>query len=96
MAKTRSLAQSRGGKVGKNPKDRILADLPPILLVHSRDVAVLIAETINHVRAGVMDTKVANCVGILSNCLLKALEQSDIEERLTSVEKIVLERRTMT
>jgi len=56
-------------------------------------VAVFLAETIHQVRKGRVSPKIANTVGYLTGLLMKALETSDIEERLARVEK-ALEART--
>ncbi len=53
------------------------------------DVKGLLSETIHQVRTGVIDPKVANCVGYLSGILLKAIEVGDIEERLAAMEAVV-------
>jgi len=53
------------------------------------DVKGLLSETIHQVRTGVIDPKVANCVGYLSGILLKAIEVGDIEERLGAIEAVV-------
>ncbi len=53
------------------------------------DVKGLLSDTIHQVRTGVIDPKVANCVGYLSGILLKAIEVGDIEERLSAMEAVV-------
>lgn len=80
--------------MGKLPKDRTTALVEPITVSNPSDVTNLLTETINNVRAGLIDVKLANCVGYLSNFLLKSLELSSLENRLESIERIVLERRT--
>ena len=54
------------------------------------DVVVLLADTIDHVRVGNMDPKVANSVGYLGGIILKALETEALEERLAAIEAAVL------
>ncbi len=84
----RALAISKGGKSPKknyNP-------LPPVELSDNKSVANLLAQTINEVRAGEIDLRVANCIGYLSGHLIKALEISDIEKRVEEIEKIIQER----
>ncbi|MBI3909717.1 MAG: hypothetical protein HY320_02145 [Armatimonadetes bacterium] len=51
-----------------------------------------LGETINQVRRGDLDPKVATTVGHLSGILLKALEVGGIEERLAALEATVRER----
>ena len=49
----------------------------------------LLSVTINQVRRGKLDPKVANAVGYLSGIILKAKEQSEIEVRIKQIEEIV-------
>jgi hypothetical protein len=49
----------------------------------------LLGETINQVRRGGIDLRVANCVGYLSGILLAALEKGQMEERLAALEAII-------
>jgi hypothetical protein len=50
----------------------------------------LLADTINKVRSGKMDTKTANCIGYLSGHMVKIFEISNIERRLDKLEEMVL------
>lgn len=84
--KNRALAQRKGGLVGKDPRDRIGTVLLPITINNAKDVVSLLSETLNLVRLGTLDIKVANCLGNLSNYLLNALDQSDLELRLNEIE----------
>ena len=59
----------------------------PIKNVH--DVAGLLADTINDLRSGTIDSRLANTVGFLAAGMLKALQQGDIEGRLRAVEAVV-------
>jgi len=49
----------------------------------------LLAETINQVRRGEIDPKVANAVGFLSALLLKAIGATETESRLAAMEAAV-------
>ncbi|HUU11390.1 MAG TPA: hypothetical protein VM431_12765 [Phycisphaerae bacterium] len=53
------------------------------------DVIALLGLTINQVRRGELDPKVANAVGYLAATLLRALEQGDIEKRLAELETLM-------
>jgi hypothetical protein len=53
------------------------------------DVTTLLAETINRVRGGRVDPRVANTVGYLAMALLKALQQGAIESRLQALEAVL-------
>jgi len=50
------------------------------------DVKNLLAETMADIRAGRMDPKLGTTLGYLGTSLLKAIETSDIEERLEKLE----------
>jgi len=60
-----------------------VADAP---LESVANVSKLLAETINEVRRGQLAPRVANTIGYLSGILLKSLEQSCIEQRLSRLE----------
>ena len=66
--------------------------IPPIPLGGSSDVVNLLADTINKVRAGEMDLRVANCIGYLSGHLVKAFEIAEIERRIEVIERVVLKK----
>lgn len=83
-------AQSNGGK-GNSIK--VFEPLEPIKIQKPGDVVLLLEDTINRIRAGEMDLKVANCLGYLSGHLTKALEIAEIEKRIEVVERVVLNRK---
>jgi hypothetical protein len=87
----RKAAQSRGGKANaitiQNP-------LPPVSIQGVQDVVKLLESTINDVRAGQLDVKIGNCIGVLSGQLIKALEMANIATRLEVVERAIFEKRT--
>lgn len=87
----RALAVRKGGQAIK----KIKINLAPVEFSGGvTDIVNLLAETINAVREGKMNTRKANTIGYLANFLLKALESGDLEERLEKIERVVLERRT--
>lgn len=53
------------------------------------DIVSLLADTIDEVKAGKIDPRVANAVGYLSGVMLKALEFDAFEERLAALEEAV-------
>jgi len=84
-------AQSNGGKI----KALILKEpLPELALTEPADAVLLIADTISGVRAGTLDIRTANCLGFLSDKLLKAFEVSKINDRVEIIERVILERKT--
>lgn len=66
--------------------------LPPVDLNNPRDVANLLAKAINETRSGLLQLKIANSIGYLSGHLIKALEVADLEERLSKLEKSILQQ----
>lgn len=87
----RKEAQARGGKVKAM---RVLNPLPPVIITEVQDVVKLLESTINDVRAGKLDVKIGNCIGMLSGQLLKALEMTNISQRVEIIERAILEKRT--
>lgn len=65
-------------------------DTPSVTLASVSDVVTLLAETINHVRRGALDVRVANCVGYLAGHVLTALEKGELEQRMTELERRLL------
>ena len=87
MAGEREAARQAGGRVGKT---RVLPpETSAVPLSSMADVIALLGLTINEVRRGELDPKVANAVGYLAATLLRALEQGDIEKRLAELETLV-------
>lgn len=72
-------AQTRGGRARaltiSNP-------LPAVELVRPDDAITLMAETINGVRAGTIDIRTANCLGFLTDKLLKAFEVAKLNDKV--------------
>ena len=85
MEKERKEAVIRGGK---SPK-RNYIPLEPIEVKDNKDVVKLIVQTINEVRRGVIDIRVANCIFYGSGQLIKALEIANLEERVSKIEEIL-------
>ncbi len=86
-AKERAAARKAGGH--KNKAVVLPAATPDVPLDKISDVVRLLGETINQVRRGELDPKFSNAIGYLTGILLKALEQGEIEERLSALETIV-------
>lgn len=49
----------------------------------------LLSDTIDDVRTGRLDPKVANTIGYLANVLVRALEVGKLEDRLAAIEAAV-------
>ena len=86
------LAQTRGGEA----RTLTLIDpLPEIDLNNPSDAIVLVSDTIKRVRAGQLDIKTANCLGFLTDKLLKAFEVARLNDKVEFIERIVLEKRAI-
>lgn len=86
----KQIAVTRGGRSPKknyNP-------LTPVEITDNKSVVNLLIATVNEVRAGEIDLRVANCIGFLSGHLLRALEISELEGRVETIERVILERKT--
>lgn len=85
QAKKRKAAQRKGGEAGR------VATLPESSLSvrNMSEVLELMELTINDVRAGRLDVKVANAIGYLANVSVKVIQQTDIEARLEALESVL-------
>lgn len=77
---------------GQTHRPSLPAPLPAIPIEAPRDVVTLLADTINRVRAGELDPRIANCLGVLAGHLLKAFELAQTAGRIEKIERIILER----
>jgi hypothetical protein len=82
----RRQARSAGG-VSRSQK---MAVLPPDTearrLQSPTDVCDLLGDTINQVRRGLLDSRIATAVGYLAGTLLRGLEHGQLDDRLTRIE----------
>lgn len=92
-ADERREAQSLGGQ--QNRMKTLDASAPDVEIEDCQDVVRLISETINQVRKGQIDPRVANAVGYLANVLIRAVEQGDMERRLDDLEAVVKTKRSL-
>src|SRR5208282_1766544 len=88
----RRAAQRAGGQ--KNKMAVLSGSAPDAKLQNADDAVKLLAETINQVRRGEVDPKVANAVGYLAGLLMKGLRESETERRLAALESAVRNQRT--
>jgi hypothetical protein len=80
----------RAGGLSRTRTASVLApDTPDHSLLNSQDVANLLGDSINQLRRGQLDPRVANAIGYLTSVLLRALEQGPMEERLAQLEAIL-------
>jgi hypothetical protein len=87
LADERHKANAAGGR--QNRMKTLSADAPDVRVESCQDVVHLISETINQVRRGELDPRVANAIGYLANVLIKAAEQGDHEKRIKELEAAV-------
>lgn len=83
-------SQAKGGEARSLTLDKPLPELP---LNTPNDAVVLVADTIKRVRAGELDIKTANCIGFLSDKLLKAFEVAKLNDKVEYIERVIVEKR---
>jgi len=80
----------RARRAGGITRSRAAAVLPSSTPDHplgnTKEVSAFLADSINQLRRGQLDPRVANGMGYLTNVLLRALEQGPLEERLAKIE----------
>jgi hypothetical protein len=86
-AEKRREAQAQGGR--QNRVKTLEDSAPDVKVEDSGDAIALISETINQVRKGQIDPRVANSVGYLANILIRAVEQNKLESRIEQLEALV-------
>jgi len=89
-AAARRKAQSRGGR--GNRMQTLPADTPDVKVEDGAGVVRLLSQTINQVRRGEIDPRVANTVGYLSNIVLAATGQRELESRIAELTSLVKSR----
>lgn len=76
----------RAGGITRSRLAVLPAGTPDHPLANTTDVSSLLADSINRLRRGQLDPRVANAMGYLTSVLLRSLEQGPIEERLAKIE----------
>lgn len=84
----------RGGSVKQTTIKHDLKKVTDIENPH--DVIRLLSTTIEEVRAGKIDPKVANTIGYLSSHLLKAFEVANLEGKVEELQAVLLDRDFVT
>ena len=80
----------RAGGITRTRMAAVLAvDTPDHALGDANQISVLLGDSINRLRRGQLDPRVANAMGYLASVLLKALENGKIEDRLAHLEAIL-------
>ena len=78
-------ARSKGGQ--QNVHRPLQTDVGRLPLRDAGSVVAFLEETVNDVRTGSIDARVGNCLGYLAGVVLKALEHSELEERVAALEE---------
>lgn len=86
-AEERREAQAEGGR--GNRMKTLDSSIPDIQVEDCQDVVKLISVTINQVRKGELDPRIANTIGYLANVLIKAAEQGVLERRISDLESVI-------
>lgn len=82
-------AQTNGGA---NRALTLKEPLPVLPIAQPNDAVLLVADTINRVRAGKLDIRTANCLGFLADKLIKAFEASQTNDKLERIERLLAQR----
>jgi hypothetical protein len=87
QAQKRKEGQAEGGR--QQRLKTLDVTVPDVNVEDCGDAIALISETINQVRKGKIDPRVANSVGFLANILIKAVERNKLEARIEHLESLV-------
>ena len=82
-------ARRAGGITRSRAATTLPSDTPDHPLGDTNQVSILLADSINRLRRGELDPRIANAMGYLASVLLKALESGQIEDRLAHLEAIM-------
>ena len=88
-----------GGKAGKlatlatvKPWRGVAGEVDVLKAVTPVELVDLLCDTIDDVRTGAIDPKVANAVGYLAGVIVKIQEQEALVERLSAIEEVLKAR----
>jgi hypothetical protein len=87
----RSEAQALGGR--QNRIKTLGEEVPDVKVRDRREVATLLVQTINQVRTGRIDPRVATTIGYLGNILMTVVKQDELERRIQQLEAMSNPRR---
>lgn len=86
-----ALAVVKGGKMSR--RNRL--NLPSVPVRNPEDVINVLEEAINGVRSGVIPPNIANTLAFICSHALRAMEASNLDERLEIVESVLMQRKTV-
>jgi len=76
-------------------KVRIDEPLTPVDIVTAKDVVRLLTVTIEEVRTGKLDPRIANTIGFLAGHLTRAYEVAELEHKVDEIRAVIKERTPM-
>ena len=79
-------------KGGLNSR-KVNLDLEPLSIKSPQEVGRLLEDTINGVRDGSIPPNIANTIGYLAGHALKAIETSELRDKIIELEAVVIRRR---
>jgi hypothetical protein len=85
LAEQRSEERRKGGRQRSRPRAVLPAHADDMPLKDVAGLTALLGATINDVRKGRIDAKIANAIGALANVLLRALEAGDLAAQLAEL-----------
>ena len=93
-------AQAKGGSTKNTlqevrPWRGLPGDVVALRSPSPADLINLLADTIDEVKTGKIDPKVANATGYLVGVMVKILEYDALEERLATIEEALAQRKTV-
>lgn len=101
-AEANKAAKVKGGRAGKlavlepdevKPWRGQIGDVTVLKDMSTADLVNLLSDTIDEVRVGKIDPRVANSVGYLAGIMLRVLQHEAFDERLAAIEEAVLGNR---
>jgi hypothetical protein len=81
LAQQQAAARKAGGKA-RSKTAAVLSDAPDLPLRTIGDAVALLAATVNEVRTGKLDVKIANAVGYLLTVFIRAIEAGVVPEEI--------------
>jgi hypothetical protein len=88
----KQLAVQKGGFASKKTDMNLI----PVDIKTPQQVAALLEDTINRVRNGEIPPNIANTIGYLAGHMLKALEVSEMDQRVEMIESVLFQRKVAT
>jgi hypothetical protein len=79
--------RSRGGR--GNRLKTLNSQVPDLRIENSFDIIEISSQTINQVRKGELDPRIANAVGYHLLIVMRAIEQSEVQTRIARLERLL-------